>query len=82
MPPKSWLMDHRRIRTCEMSVVSRQWPAWTGLAMKLNFAMPVVGSIVGSAAGLSAFYRGLGHFAGRGIDMAITGAFAMFPTLV
>ncbi len=49
--------------------------------MKLNFAMPVVGSIVGSAAGLSAFYRGLGHFAGCGIDKAITDAFAMFPTL-
>ncbi|MDT5313785.1 MAG: hypothetical protein QOE74_2805, partial [Mycobacterium sp.] len=29
--------------------------------MKLNFAMPVVGSVVGSAAGLSAFYRGLGR---------------------
>ena len=44
--------------------VSRQWPAWRGLAMKLKFAMPVVGSIVGSAAGLSAFYRGLGRFLG------------------
>jgi hypothetical protein len=49
--------------------------------MKLNFAMPVAGSIVGSAAGLSAFYRGLGRFAGCGIDEAITDAFAMFPTL-
>ena len=49
--------------------------------MKLNFAMPVVGSVVGSAAGLSAFYRGLGRFAGCGIDEAITDAFAMFPTL-
>ena len=35
--------------------------------MKLDFAMPVVGSIVGSAA--------------RAIDEAITDAFAMFPTL-
>jgi hypothetical protein len=51
------------------------------LAVKLNFAMPVVGSVVGSAAGLSAFYRGLGRFAGCGIDEAITDAFAMFPTL-
>jgi hypothetical protein len=49
--------------------------------MKLNFAMPVVGSVVGSAAGLSALYRGLGRFAGCGIDEAITDAFAMFPTL-
>jgi hypothetical protein len=49
--------------------------------MKLNFAMPVVGSVVGSAAGLSAFYRGLGRLAGCGIDEAITDAFAMFPTL-
>ena len=49
--------------------------------MKLNFAMPVVGSIVGSAAGLSAFYRGLGRFAGGPIDEAMTDAFAMFPTL-
>ena len=49
--------------------------------MKLNSAMPVVGSVVGSAAGLSAFYRGLGRFAGCGIDQAITDAFAMFPTL-
>jgi hypothetical protein len=45
--------------------------------MKLNFAMPVVGS----AAGLSAFCRGLGRFTGCGIDEAITDAFAMFPTL-
>ena len=42
-------------------------------------AGPVVGSVVGSAAGLSAFYRGLGRFAGCGIDEAITDAFAMFP---
>jgi hypothetical protein len=49
--------------------------------MKLNFAIPVVGSLVGSAAGLSAFYRRLGCLAGCGIDEAITDAFAMFPTL-
>jgi hypothetical protein len=49
--------------------------------MKLNFAMPVAGSIVGSAAGLRAFYRGLGRFAGCAIDEAMTDAFAMFPTL-
>jgi hypothetical protein len=36
---------------------------------------------VGSAAGLSAFYRGLGRFAGCGIDEAVVDAFAMFPTL-
>jgi hypothetical protein len=50
------------------------------LAVKLNLAMPVIGSIVGSAAGLTAFYRGLGRFAGCGIDEAITDAFAMFPS--
>ena len=49
--------------------------------MKLNFAMPMVGSVVGSAAALSAFYRGLERFAGCGIDEAIVDAFAMFPTL-
>ena len=61
--------------------VSRRWPAWRGLAMKLNFAIPVVGPDIGSVAGLSAFCRGLGRFAGRAIDEAITDAFAMFPTL-
>jgi hypothetical protein len=49
--------------------------------MKLKFAMPVVGPVVGSAAGLSAFCRRLGRLAGCGIDEAITDAFAMFPTL-
>ena len=46
-----------------------------------QFAIPVVGSRVGSAAGLSAFYRGLGRFADSGIEEAITNAFGMFPTL-
>lgn len=49
--------------------------------MKLNLAMPVLGSVVGSAAGLSALYRGLGRFARCGIDEANTDAFAMLPTL-
>jgi hypothetical protein len=44
--------------------------------MKLNFAMPVVGS----GAGLGALCRGLGRFAGCGMDEAITDAFALFPT--
>jgi hypothetical protein len=48
--------------------------------MRLNVAK-AVGSGVGSAAGLSAFYRGLGRFAGCGMDEAIRDAFAMFPTL-
>ena len=49
--------------------------------MKLNFAMPMVGSAVGNAAALSAFCRGLERLAGCGIDEAIVDAFAMFPTL-
>jgi hypothetical protein len=49
--------------------------------MKLNVAMPIVGSVVGSAADLSASCRGLGRFTGCGMDEAITDVLAMFPTL-
>jgi hypothetical protein len=51
------------------------------LAMKLGFAIPIVGSAVGNVASLSAFCRGLERSAGSGADEAIMGAFAMFPNL-
>jgi hypothetical protein len=47
-------MDHRKI-----NVGGRWFCLERILAMKLGFAIPIVGSAVSSAAGLSAFCRGL-----------------------
>src|SRR5450631_803224 len=52
-------MDHRSIRTCQISVSADDRLPGKDSRVKLGFVIPTVGPAVSSAAGLSAFCRGL-----------------------
>src|SRR5450631_240762 len=52
-------MDHRSIRTCQISVSADDRLPGKDSRVKLGFVIPIVGPAVSGAAGLSAFCRGL-----------------------